>query len=186
MKCKQYSPRFELESTSPFPTTLTIGRSISNQDYAHELLTFVLSRLFGLLSSSLLLYSQCFGRCALRHFFRCFLSNSELTFRTRELSCRNRESSRNFELNPLFNITGVDCSHSVNHDRIQALSYANYSMLLTPLVRIEPETSDDCHLELYSPNSYIHCATCPPMDIWRVTLLLVSVILYKPNVSVIA
>ena len=41
---------------------------------------------------------------------------------------------------------GVDCFHSVNHDWIQVLSYANYSMLLTPLVRIEPATSDDCPL----------------------------------------
>ena len=44
-----------------------------------------------------------------------------------------------FELGNLFAVIG----------NLLALSYINYSMLLTPLIRIEPETSDDCHLELY-------------------------------------
>ena len=57
----------------------------------------MLSRLFGLLSSSLLLYSQRFGRYALRPASGASCRTWELTFRTRELSCRNWEFSRNFE-----------------------------------------------------------------------------------------
>ena len=60
---------------------------------------FVLSRLFRLLSSSLLLYSQRFDRCALR-------PSSGAYCWTWEPSCRNWESSQNFELNPLFNPRG--------------------------------------------------------------------------------
>ena len=59
----------------------------------------MLSRLFGLLSSSLLLSVQGFGRCALR-------TSLCISCRTREPSCRNRQPSQNFEPNPLFSPRG--------------------------------------------------------------------------------
>ena len=70
-------------------------------------------KLFGVLSTSLLLYSQRFGRCALRLSSGASCRTRELSFRTQvpyfriwEPSCRKRESSRNFTLNPLFNPRG--------------------------------------------------------------------------------
>ena len=58
--------------------------------YIHgEVLSF---RVFGLLSSSLSLYSQRFGRCVLPP--------------SSDVSCRTREPTRNFEPRPLFNPRG--------------------------------------------------------------------------------
>ena len=40
------------------------------------------------------------------------------------------------------------------------LSCVNYySMLLSPGLNLQ--SRDNCHLELFKPNAYIHCATCP-------------------------
>ena len=59
--------------------------------------------------------------------FRCFMSNSGVF----------TESRTEFFLWT----TGVDSSKSVNHDQIQLLCYVNYSLLVLPVVRIEPATS---------------------------------------------
>ena len=63
-------------------------------------------RVFELLSSSLLLFSQRFGRYVLR---------------PSSCVCRTREPSRNFELRPLLKPRGVACSDSVSHNRVQVL-----------------------------------------------------------------
>ena len=61
---------------------------------------------------------------------------------------------------PFIRSTGVLCSRSPNHSWVQVLSCVNYySMLLSPLTRIEPEIQNNCHVELFKPNSYIHCAS---------------------------
>ena len=74
---------------------------------------FLSFRVFGLISSSLLWYSQPFGWCILRPSW-C-------------VSCRIWKPIQNFEQNPLFNLCGVlDCSNSDNHKRIQVLSYSKY------------------------------------------------------------
>ena len=62
---------------------------------------------FRLLSSSLLLFPQRFGRYVLRSFSGV---------------CRTREPSRNFELRPLLNPRGVACSDSVSYNQVQVLS----------------------------------------------------------------
>ena len=112
----------------------------------------VLFELFGLLTSSLLLSVQRFGRYALRPSSGIFCRIRELsqtrvpTFRTREPSCRNRESScrnrelsRNFEPNPLFSPRGYPVLILLTIAGVEALSCVNYySMLLLPLIRIEP------------------------------------------------
>ena len=74
---------------------------------------FISLRVFGLLSSSLLLFPQCFGRYVPR-------PSSGV--------CRTREPSRNFELLPLLNPR----ESSVSHNQVQELSI--------PAVRIEPAT----------------------------------------------
>ena len=82
-------------------------------------------RIFRQLTSSSLLYSQCFGRYALRP-SSC-------------VSYQIWEPTQNLELNPLFN-HWVDCSDSYNHDRVQVLWYTKYSLLFLPVVGIEPAT----------------------------------------------
>ena len=42
---------------------------------------------------------------------------------------------------------GEDWSNSVNHDRIQVLSYSKYSLLVLPIVGIEYEASRRFHAE---------------------------------------
>ena len=68
---------------------------------------FLSLRVFGLLSSSLLLFPQRFGRYVLR-------ASSGV--------CRTRKPTWNFELRPLLNPRRVACSDSVSHNRVQALS----------------------------------------------------------------
>ena len=71
-----------------------------------SLMIFFLSlRVFELLSSSLLLFPQRFGRYVLR-------PSSGV--------CRTREPTRNFELRPLLN-PREGCSDSVNHNWVQVL-----------------------------------------------------------------
>ena len=96
----------------------------------------LLLRIFGLLTSSLLLYSQRFGRYVLR-------PSSGFSYQT-------RKSIQNLELNPFIWTTGVDRSNSVNHDRIQVLSYCKYSLSVLPFVGIEPATSRWFHSEALS------------------------------------
>ena len=43
--------------------------------------------------------------------------------------------------------TKVDCSNSVNHDRVQVLRYNKYCLLVLPVVGIEPSTSRWFHSE---------------------------------------
>ena len=38
---------------------------------------------------------------------------------------------------PFISNTGVECSNSVNHDRVQVLSYNKYSLLVLSVWRIE-------------------------------------------------
>ena len=67
---------------------------------------FLSLSVFGLLSSSLLLFPQSFGRYVIR-------PSSGVG--------RTQEPSRNFELRPLLNSRG-SCSDSVSHNRILVLS----------------------------------------------------------------
>ena len=52
------------------------------------------------------------------------------------ISCRIPESKQNIELDPFLNY----CSNSVNHKRVQVLSYCKYSSLVLTVVGIEPAT----------------------------------------------
>ena len=70
-------------------------------------LTAFIIKGFGLLSSSLLLFPQRFGRYVLR-------TSSDV--------CRTRKPIWNFELGPYYRIHGVTCSDSVSHSRVQVLS----------------------------------------------------------------
>ena len=60
-------------------------------------------------------------------FFRCFMSNSGV----------HTESRTEF----FIWTTRVDYSNSLNHDRVQVLSYSQYSLLALAVVGIEPATS---------------------------------------------
>ena len=71
-----------------------------------EVWWFLLLRLFGLLSSFSLLYSQNFDRYVLQ-------PSSNVSYQT-------REPTQNLELNPFFNPWRVDSSNSVYHDFVQA------------------------------------------------------------------
>ena len=68
-----------------------------------------------------------FQSISLSAFFRCFMPNSSV--------------HTEFQTEPLFLTTGVDCSNSVNHDRVQVLSYGKRSFLVLPVVGIEPVSS---------------------------------------------
>ena len=107
--------------------------------------------LSGLLSSSLLLFVQRFGRYVLRPSsgISCWTREPcrtrEPSFRTRELSCRsrepshrNREPSRNFEPKPLFSPRGYPVIIPLTIAGVQVLSCVNYYSMLR-LTRIEPE-----------------------------------------------
>ena len=75
--------------------------------------------------------------------------------------------------------SGVRTAKSVNHDRIQALSYCKYSLLFLPLVGIEPATSRWFNSEAL-PNQM-------PYPLCYVSLLDNSEWIfrtYKPNVSI--
>ena len=52
---------------------------------------------------------------------------------------------------PFIWITKVDCSNSVKADRVQVLGYIKYSLLVLPLVGIEPATSWWFHNETPYP-----------------------------------
>ena len=79
---------------------------------------------FGLMYSSSLLYSQLI--CP-SDFFRCFILN---------LGTYTEP-----QIEPFIQPTVVNCSNSINHDRVQLLSYCKYSLLFLPAVGIEPATS---------------------------------------------
>ena len=84
--------------------------------------------------SSLLLYEQCFGQYVLK-------PSSGVSYQT----C---ESTQNLKLNFFIWTTGVDCSNSVDYDRVQVLSYGKYYLLFLPLVGIEPVTSRWFHSQV--------------------------------------
>ena len=90
---------------------------------------FLLSllRIFGLLTSSFLLYSQRFGWCVL--------------WPSSGVSCWTWELIIESWIELFIWTTGVECSNSVNHDWIQVLSYSKYSLLVLPVVGIEPATT---------------------------------------------
>ena len=72
--------------------------------------SFLSLRIFGQLSSSL--YLQRFDPYVLRPFSG--------------VSLQTCDSSRKLEIKPLFNLRGLDCSNSVNHGRVQVLSYGKH------------------------------------------------------------
>ena len=76
-------------------------------------------RIFRLLFSSSLLYTQHFGGYVLRP--------------SSSVSCRTPESTQCDKRNSLSNPRGVaiDCFNFINHDRVQVLSYSKYSKLFT-------------------------------------------------------
>ena len=57
---------------------------------------------------------------------------------------------------------GVNCSNSINHDRVQVLSYGKNSLLFLPVVEIEPATSKWFHSEaLFNQTHYpLHRVSC--------------------------
>ena len=69
-------------------------------------------------------------------FFRCFMLNSL--------------GHAEFQTEPFIWTTEVDYSKSVNHEWVQVLSCSKYSLLLLPVVRIEPVTSRWFHSEALS------------------------------------
>ena len=69
-------------------------------------------------------------------FFKCFTSNS------------GTHTEPGTE--PFIWSSGVDCSSSFNHDRIQLLSHSKYSLLFLPVVGTEPATSRGFNLEALS------------------------------------
>ena len=123
MKCKQSRPGFELKSACPFPTTLTATPRVSarvnkcfhifvklNSATSNWKVTpyfeFLSIRVFGLLSSSLLLFPQRFDRYVLRYdLLQVFV----------ELGNRHGTSS-------FIESTGGACSDCVSHNRVQVLS----------------------------------------------------------------
>ena len=55
-------------------------------------------------------------------------------------------------IEPFIWFSGVDCSNSVNHEQVKALSYNRYSFLFLPVIGIKPATSWWVHSELlYDP-----------------------------------
>ena len=59
-------------------------------------------------------------------FFRCSMLNSVVNAESRS--------------EPFIQIMGIDCSDSLIHERVQVLSYIKYSLLVLPVVGIEPAT----------------------------------------------
>ena len=105
---------------------------------------FLSLKIFRLVSSSLLLYSQ--------HFSQYVFPPSS------GVSCQTREPTQNLELNPLFN-----CSNSVNYFWIEVWSYSKYSLLFLLVVGIEPVTSRWFPPE--APSNQM------PYPLWHVSLL---------------
>ena len=95
---------------------------------------FLSLRVFGQLSSSLLLFPQRFGRYVLR-------SSSGV--------CRTREPSQKFELRPLLNPQGVACSDSVSHNRVQVFSI--------PVVLLTWGQDWTCNLQMIVSLRYVSC-----------------------------
>ena len=50
---------------------------------------------------------------------------------------------------------GVDCSNSINHEWVQVSNYCKYSLLLLPVVGIEPATSRWFHSEVLSNGEHM-------------------------------
>ena len=73
-------------------------------------------------------------------FFRCFVSSSGV----------HTES----QTEPFIWVTGVDCSNSINHDQVQVLSYSLYSLIVIPIIGIEPATSRWFHSKAPSKHLY--------------------------------
>ena len=104
--------------------------------------SFLSLRVFGLLSSSLLLFPQLFGRYVLQ-------PSSSV--------CRTRELSRNFELCPLLTPRG---SHVLILLAITGYKCYVFLYCYLPAVRIEPETSRWLS-PLKGTNAYNLYAMCP-------------------------
>ena len=104
-----------------------------------------------MLSPSLLLFVQRFGRNAIRPSSGIYCRTREPartrepSFRTRELSC-NSEPSRNFEPNPLFSLRGYPV--------LIPLTIAGVGVVLIIFLYychrsgLNLESRDNCHLEL--------------------------------------
>ena len=107
---------------------------VKNMDLVLSIPPFIIIRIFGLLTSSSLLYSQ---------HFSCYVLQP---FSIVKLGSPHRISNWTSYLNS----RGLDCSNSVNHDWLQVLSYSKYSWLFLPVVGIEPATSRWFHSEILS------------------------------------
>ena len=108
---------------------------------------FLSLRVCGLLSSSLLLFPQRFGRYVIQ-------PSSGV--------CRTREPSRNLELRPLLNPRGAACSDSVTHNWIQVLSI--------PILLLACSQDLTCNLQMIvskealGNNAYNRYAMCPAVQ----------------------
>ena len=70
-------------------------------------------------------------------FFKCFMLNSGVHPESRT--------------EPFIWTPGVDCSHSVNHDRGQVLNYLKYSLLVLRLLRLNLQPPDDFTRNTFQP-----------------------------------
>ena len=72
----------------------------------------------------------------------------------------------------------MDCSNSINHNKVQVLSYSKYSLLCLPVVRIEPVTSRWFHLEVHHhSNTYICYATYSSGQFRGIFLVFINIML---------
>ena len=58
------------------------------------------------------------------------------------------------QIEPFIQSTGVDCFNSINHDRVQVLSYGLRSLLVELRLNLQPP--DDS-----TPKCFIYCVMCP-------------------------
>ena len=107
--------------------------SLSPKHWSHSVSIFLSFRVFGILSSSLLLYSQRFGRCVFRP--------------SADVSCRSQKPTRSFWPRPLFYPLGslALILLTITGDKCKAFMYC-YSLS----VGIEPATSRWLSLHIYS------------------------------------
>ena len=131
MKCNQSSPGFELVSPCPFPTTIIITPRappisiiiISTQLYIFKYFDlFFIVKGFRTIVFIFIVISTTFRSICPPAFFRC-LSNSGTFTELRTTS--------------FIETTGVACSDSVCHNRVQVLSTPVY---YSTVVSIEPAT----------------------------------------------
>ena len=91
----------------------------------------------------------------------------------------NSEVHTESQTEPFIWTPGVDCSNSITHDQVEVLSYCKYSLLVLPVVGIEPATSRWLHSEVFSNQT--------PYPLCYVSLTDNSKWIlgtYKPNVSI--